>query len=218
MTARRLPPLLLALSPGDLAPRACAEFARRAAAARRAGLSGLLLREPGLPERDWLALALELAALFHAEADGWLAIHDRAHLAVACAADALHLGHRSLPPALVRGWLDAEIAIGLSTHAHDDPAAWVGADYLFHGPVLATPSKQGLLEPLGFEGLARGVRAAGATAVWGIGGLGPEHLAPALAAGAQGVAARAAVFGGDPTRRMVPWLAALEAVRRGGAA
>jgi thiamine-phosphate pyrophosphorylase len=213
MTARRLPPVLIALSPGELEARACAEFTRRAAAARRAGLAGLLLREPGLPERAWLALALELVALFHSAADGWFAVHDRAHLAAACAADAVHLGYRSLSPAAVRPWLDPEIAIGLSTHAHDDPAGWVGADYLFHGPVLATPSKQGLLEPLGFEGLARGVQAAGATPVWGIGGLGPEQLAPALAAGARGVAARSAVFGGDPARRMEPWLAAL---RRAG--
>ena len=214
MSGRRLPPVLIALSPGDLDARACAGFVRRAAAARRAGLPGILLRETTLPDRDYLGLARELALLFHEDlgvGHGWLAVHDRAHLASACAADAVHLGFRSLAPADVRAWLEPQIAIGLSTHAPDDPTGWAAADYLFHGPVLDTPSKSDWLEPLGFDGLARGVQAARATPVWGIGGLLPEHVAPVLATGAHGIAARAGILADDPARRMAEWQAALAA-------
>ncbi|MCZ6597711.1 MAG: thiamine phosphate synthase, partial [Planctomycetota bacterium] len=162
----KLPPRVVALSPGDLAPELCDTFAAAARAALDAGLRGLLLREAALEDGAFLALARALAAL-RDEHDAWFGVHDRAHIARLVGADGLHLGFRSLAPADVPAAWRAGLAVGLSTHAHDhvgveegvqgDDDAWRDADYLFHGPVLDTPSKRGLLEPVGFGGLAAAV-------------------------------------------------------------
>lgn len=192
MTPRRLPPTLIALTPG--VPLPAGELAARVRAAVGAGLGGVLLREPSLADGPFLQLAAQLRELL---AEGWLAVHDRAHLAAACAADAVHVGFRSLRPAQLRPWLAEDVAIGLSTHAGDDPAGFEAADYLFHGPVFATP-KPVPLEPLGPQGLARAV-AATELPVWGLGGITPARVDEVLAAGARGVAVLSGLLGSaDP--------------------
>src|SRR5207247_2282344 len=88
---RRLPPRLVALTPGDLAPehpdgRARFEpFLARARAAIAAGLQGILLREPDLSDRETLELGRALREAI--PSGGWLGLHDRVHLAGACEAD-----------------------------------------------------------------------------------------------------------------------------------
>jgi len=201
--AARPVPRLVALSPGDLEPSGCAAFLRRAAAALDAGLPGLCLREAELEDGAYLELFLRLRE--HAP-EAWLAVHDRAHLARLAPADALHLGFRSLPPAeATRGRTPP---IGISTHASDlAPEAlesFSRAAYLFHGPVRDTPSKRGWQEPIGWAGLARGVRELPRPVV-AIGGMRPEDGPEALRAGALGIAVRSGILGSpDPaaaTRR-----------------
>jgi thiamine-phosphate pyrophosphorylase len=185
-----LPPLL-ALSPGDLREGTARALLGRVERAVAGGLEALVLREPGLSERAFLELGGELRRLVRV-----LIVHDRVHLAGMLRADALQLGFRSLPPAEV----ESELPIGFSAHAHDAPQARSGADFLLLGPVLATPSKEGLLEPLGFEGLAREC-ARESRPVWAIGGLGPGHAAAVRAAGAHGMAVlRGVLAAPDPER------------------
>ena len=183
----RLPPPILALSPGTLASADAQAFVARVARCREAGLRGVMLREPRLSDREYLALAKALRDALPREDRGWLALHDRPHLAAACEADAVHLGGRSLRPALLRAWIEPHIALGLSTHAADDAESWSGADYLVHGPVCATHKGDASIEGIGFEALARGVARA-SVPVWGLGGLGPEHAAALVQAGASGLA------------------------------
>ncbi len=198
---------VLALSPGTLVDAAGPAFARAAGAAVEAGLDAIVLREPGLSDRAFLACARLVRERLGAA--GWLCVHDRVHLAPAADADAVHLGWRSLPPAIARALLPARIAVGFSAHAHDDADARAGADYLTFGPVLETPSKAGRLAPTGFDGLARAVRDC-ALPVWALGGLRPEHVAPVLAAGASGVAVLGGIFGSsDPAAAVRRYLAAL---------
>lgn len=211
MSARRLPPALVALSPGDLvcrsgekldfdsegslasaAERRYAGFLRALELTRESGLSGLLLRESALTDREFLALA-QAARKILGE-DGWLGIHDRGHLVLAARADALHVGFRSLAPAVARTILDPSVAIGFSAHAGDDPDLWRASDYIVFGPVLETRSKRGLKAPVGFEGLTEAA-AASPVPVWGIGGLRPEHVARVRAAGARGLAVLSGIFG-----------------------
>lgn len=186
----RLPPALVALTPGDLAVSPCASTAasieRAVGAAFEAGLRGVVLREAGASDRSYLELARSLRRILDSAAGGWLCLHDRPHLARAALADAVHLGGRSLAAKEVRAWLDPSIALGLSTHASDDPATWRGADYLFHGPVRPT-TKSSARAPIGFDGLARAVRST-ARPIWALGGLEPEHARAIAAAGARGVA------------------------------
>jgi thiamine-phosphate pyrophosphorylase len=182
-----------------LRPENEARFLASLRAAIGAGLRGLLLREPGLSDRAYLQLGQSVRQL---APELWLGVHDRVHLAGAIGAEGVHLGFRSLPPAAVSEHHDPRLAIGLSTHAGDECAQWAAADYLFHSPVFATPSKPkdapGFLEPLGIEGLAEAVKAT-SQPIWALGGLGPEHVMSCRRAGAAGVAVLSGILGSaDP--------------------
>ncbi|MBI5364206.1 MAG: thiamine phosphate synthase [Planctomycetes bacterium] len=204
---RRLPPRLLALSPGDLAPADVERFLVRAARAIAAGLSGVLLREPALSDRVVLELALALRARLGP--GGWLAVHDRVHLAVAAGADAVQLGFRSLTPADARAVLPEHVAIGFSAHADDPIEPWCASDFLLLGPVFDTPSKAGVKAPLGLDGLAREVARA-PRPVWALGGITAERARAVIDAGATGVAVRGALLGGDnPVMAVQSFLATL---------
>jgi thiamine-phosphate pyrophosphorylase len=186
-----LPPELLALTPGTLHADTSHTLVSRVRAAAGAGLAGVLLREPLLPDGPLLELARELRALV-----AWLGLHDRVHLAAACEADAVHLGFRSLAPADARRLLPGGVALGLSTHAGDDAARCALCDYRFFGPVLSTPSKEGLLAPTGFDGLAAAVRVS-PVPVWAIGGIRPEHAALVRQSGARGAAVLSRILASD---------------------
>lgn len=205
----RLPPRLVALSPGSLeGARAAERFARAVSEALEAGLRGILLREPALCDRELLALARELVERGRPRG-AWVGVHDRLHVALAADAPAAHLGFRSLPPAIARRVVGEGLALGFSAHAGDAPGAELGADYLFLGPLHPTPKEHGPLAPLGLEGFAR-ERARRALPVLAIGGLRPEHARAALAAGAQGLAVRGGIFGAaDPAAAARAYLDAL---------
>lgn len=204
MTTRRLPGRILALTPGDRrdearadardgpGTRSCDDLVRRARAAIEAGLDSILLREPDLSDRATLELAHALRAALGPR--GWLAIHDRVHLAVAAQADAVHVGFRSLSVADARAILPDTTAIGFSAHAHDDPNAWTGADYLVFGPVFATPSKAGVLDPVGLEVLASS-SASTPIPMWALGGIHADNAPPIAETECRGIAVRAALLG-----------------------
>jgi len=205
----RPPPRLVALTPGDLLPAAVPRLLAALERALAAGLSGLLLREPAWGDRALLELARVLRERL--PAPGWLAVHDRAHVALAAEADGVHLGFRSLHPSAVRLLVAERLAIGRSTHAGDLEPCWQGADYLFHGPVNATPSKAGWQEPIGTEGLRRAC-AASAQPVLAIGGLRATDARAALAAGAHGLAVRAGILAADdPGAACASYLREIEA-------
>jgi len=204
------PPAILALSPGDLAPLGVERFVNAVARAVAAGLRGVVLREPGMEDGVTLALAQQLARVLEPHA-GWLCVHDRVHLVAAAGAQATHLGFRSLPVDAAREALGSDCAIGVSVHAGDPPERWAGADHVFFGPVLDTPSKRGLVEPVGFDRLAR-FTSETETPVWAIGGLLPEHVATVREAGARGLAVRAGLLGAeDPASAARAYLEAWEA-------
>lgn len=215
MLTRTRPPALVALSPGDMTEANALDFARTARACAHAGLRGVVLREPRLSDRATLELALALRAILsEARSESWLCIHDRVHLAAACRADAVHVGWRSLAPAAARRTIADNVQLGFSAHAGDDPRQWEVCDYAFFGPVRATPSKSGLREPVGFEGLATAARST-TTPLWALGGITPDHVEHALASGAAGVA----VLGGiaraaDPAAACARYIAALRATER----
>ncbi len=200
----RLPPELLALTPGDLEAPAVERFARRAASAVRAGLRGVLLREPHLADREVVELALTLRSLLGPS--GWLGLHDRAHLAAGVSADGVHLGGRSLAAERVRAWLEPAIAVGVSSHANDAAQARRGADYSIFAPVFDVPGK-GAAQ--GLDGL-RGAIEGSALPTWGLGGIAPESASSVCAAGARGVAVLRGIFGAvDPAAATESYLRAL---------
>lgn len=211
----RMPPPLIAVTPGGLTAAMVADFVHgplaRLARVESRGELGLLVREPLLEDGATLELLRRARALLGS--GGWLGIHDRVHLALLASApdlvDGVHLGFRSMPIEAVRRVVAGAVAIGLSTHAGGPPGRWSEADYLFHGPVRATPSKEGLLEPTGYEGLARAV-ASTRRPVHGIGGLRPADVGQVLRAGARGVAVLSGLFSApDPGAAALRYLSTL---------
>ncbi len=208
---RRLPPRIVALTPGDLECVRGREFAAQASVALAAGLPGLILREPKLGDRDFLELARELGMRCKT-VGAWFCVHDRGHLAIEVGADALHLGFRSLPLAAARSILPDSMALGVSTHAGDGVDGFAGCDYRLHGPMFDTPSKRGLKAALGPQGIERAVRDS-PIPLLAIGGLIAEHYGLLRALGAHGACARAAFFQRDDSpaktaQRVADWLVA----------
>jgi thiamine-phosphate pyrophosphorylase len=213
--ARRRPPRLIALSSGRATEardveRLVAFFKELA----EVGLEGCLVREPGLDDAALFELGTQLRALFPAEAGRWLGIHDAVHVALAVRADAVHLGFRSLSLLHARRAVDhareadpelVDLALGLSTHAHDDPADWELADYVFHGPVFPTPSKVGLVEPVGLAGLREAVarKPRPDLMMLGLGGIDTTSLESVLATGVDGAAVLAVLSDAERPREVL---------------
>ncbi len=173
----RLPRSLLALTPGEL--RGQMEFAgllRSIELALEAGLPALLLREPQLCGRDLQRLAREVVDLCDGFENRWCGVHDSIHVALDAGAQGVHLGFRSMTPAVARTVVGENMAIGFSAHATEPAAAWHGANYLSFGPVYATPSKEGWLESVGPEALDAFAHSVDLP-VFGLGGMTPERVA-----------------------------------------
>jgi len=127
-----------------------------------------------------------------------LVINDRLELALALGAEGAHLGQDDLHLQDARRLAGRELWLGLSTHDLEqlDEAAELGADYAGFGPVFASETK-GYPEGLGPEHLAAALAIARVPVV-AIGGIRPENawMLPVQA----GVAASSAIGrAADPT-------------------
>jgi thiamine-phosphate pyrophosphorylase len=121
-------------------------------------------------------------------------VNDRLDIALATDAGGVHLGEQSLPPrqaVRLLQWLERQdFLIGASCHSPEaaKEAERGGADYLFFGPVFATPSKAAYGAPQGLDRLSE-VCGAVTLPVLAIGGITQENAAACLSAGASGIAA-----------------------------
>ncbi len=122
------------------------------------GATSVLLRELDLPRKE----AVRTVGLLRAALPGGVAllVARDPSLAAESDADGVQLGFDSPSVAVARSVLGSSRWIGRSVHTPDEAesAARSGADYVVFGPVRATPSKEGLILPKGFEGLAAAVR------------------------------------------------------------
>ncbi|TAV44135.1 thiamine phosphate synthase (plasmid) [Rhizobium leguminosarum] len=136
-----------------------------------------------------------------------LIVNDDVEAAIAIGADGLHIGQEDMDAMRARTMIGPDMILGLSVESE----ALAGAvdpdlvDYTGVGPVFATPTKADHKQPIGFDGLARLVKASPVPSV-AIGGLKADHVAQVFAAGAEGLAVVSAIFGTpDPeaaTRRI----------------
>ncbi len=184
--------------------------------AARAGVDWIQIREKELPTRELLALAQSAVAEkpeFGAPerdkskinicrvsgrfgtTNGRILVNDRLDVALAAGAAGVHLGGQSLPVAAVNaaragGILPSDFLIGASCHSLEAAGAAErdGADYIFFGPVFATPSKAEFGAPQGIENLAEVSRNL-KIPVLAIGGVNEENAAECFSAGAAGIAA-----------------------------
>ena len=156
--------------------------------ALKGGVRAVQLREKGLATRELYSLAVELRKItldFHA----CLIINDRVDIALAVEADGVHLGWQSLPFGVVRRLLGDERLIGVSTHSREEvlQAQGLGADYVTFGPVFDTPSKRGLLVPVGAE-MIRSLKDEARLPVIAVGGINKGNVESVLREGADGIA------------------------------
>ncbi|MFZ5572280.1 MAG: thiamine phosphate synthase [Thermodesulfobacteriota bacterium] len=81
----------------------------------------------------------------------FLIVNDHADLALAVAADGVHIGQEDLPIEAVRQVVGDRMIIGVSTHSPDQARDAVerGADYIGVGPIYRTFTKKDVCEPVG---------------------------------------------------------------------
>lgn len=173
-------------------PRGTSLLLDTIARAAAAGVDAIQLREKDLSARALLELTQ--AALSRAPHSKIL-VNDRLDVALAAGAAGVHLGEESVAVADVVkfravGRTPAAFLIGRSCHSLDAALAAerAGADYVFFGPVFATPSKAKFGPPQGAETLAAVCRAVRIPVV-AIGGITLENAASCVAVGAAGIAA-----------------------------
>jgi thiamine-phosphate pyrophosphorylase len=162
-----------------------------------AGLRAVQLREKDLTVRDLLDLARSLREATRRHG-ARLVINDRADVALAAGANGVQRTHASLPVTALRGVIRPPALVGASVHSTGEARQAVadGADFLVFGPIYDTPSKRRYGKPQGLKALEELVKAVERPVI-AIGGITPERVRDALAAGAAGVAVIAAILRAD---------------------
>lgn len=213
MTSRSEPPRLVAATDDELLARS--DFAERLEALLEAGLPAVLVRDGrAVGDRARLDLLADIAGRCRRHgAELW--IGDRVDLARVAGADRIQLPERGLSIAGARAAAPG-LPIGRSVHGLEAAveAVRMGADHLVVGTIFASPTHP-QIEPAGPD-LLRSIGAAldaVAPPLLAIGGLTPERVREAVAAGARGVVAiRALWSAGEPRRAVERFLDALEGV------
>jgi thiamine-phosphate pyrophosphorylase len=186
-------------------------------AAVAAGIDWIQIREKDLSDRElsWLthkALSRTARPQISKASGSRIIVNDRLSVALAEGAGGVHLGASSFPVKNVRSTIEARFSpylggstflVGSSCHSlrEASSAAEDGADYIFFGPVFATPSKAKFGPPQGLERLAEVCRSLTIPVV-AIGGITIENAASCLDAGASGLAA-IRLFQGAPDLQAV---------------
>lgn len=174
------------------------------ALAASAGVDWIQLREKDLSGRDAALLAGKALRGVSNRADQALAatrilVNDRLDVALAEQAGGVHLRGDSLPveeaKRLLRahqttGKISTDFLVGVSCHSLETAqlAASAGADYIFFGPVFATPSKAALGSPQGLSRLSEVCHSV-SVPVLAIGGITLANAPSCFSAGASGIAA-----------------------------
>jgi thiamine-phosphate pyrophosphorylase len=169
-------------------------------AALRAGVDWIQIREKDLSGKDLAQLtreALKRAAnsATSRARPAKIVVNDRLDIAHSEGADGVHLGERGLPVSDAKRLVNSlgrsrEFLVGRSCHslAAAKSAERSSADYIFFGPIYATPSKAAYGAPQGLERLAAVCREMSIPVI-AIGGITLANYPACLAAGASGIAA-----------------------------
>jgi thiamine-phosphate pyrophosphorylase len=165
-------------------------------AALRGGVDVFQLRMKDADDAAILAAAAVARAACTA-AGALFVLNDRPDLVAAAGADGVHVGQDDVAVGEARALIGGDRLVGQSTHSPEQVDAGDAADYIGVGPLHSTPTKPGRAA----VGLALVEYAAAHAAVpwFAIGGLAPDTIEPALAAGARRIAVvRAIAEAADP--------------------
>jgi thiamine-phosphate pyrophosphorylase len=174
-------------------------LADKIAAASASGIDWVQIREKDLPAKQLASLIPPTATSSprgrDAKGGARLFLNDRLDLALTAGVSGVHLGESSLPVREAKELASRvagarEFLVGVSCHSLESAKAAQsdGADYIFFGPVFATPSKAAFGVPQGLDRLAK-VCEEVSIPVLAIGGISVENAQSCLRAGASGIAA-----------------------------
>lgn len=127
--------------------------------------------------------------------DALFIVDDQPELAIACAADGVHLGQEDAGVDEVRNLIGPDSLIGLSTHSEEQIASAGDVDYIAVGPVFRTPTKPDY-EPVGVE-LVRWAADHAPLPFFAIGGIDRDNVDQVLGAGARRIAVVRAIRDAD---------------------
>lgn len=163
------------------------------AAAVSGGVTCVQLREKHCSTREFLEEARRVRELLVGTGVP-LIINDRLDVALAVAADGVHLGQNDMHLSDARRLVGERLVIGISAESVADAirAEAEGADYIGVSPVFTTPTKMDTAPPLGLEGL-REIRRAVRLPLVAIGSIRHDNAAEVLRAGADGLAVVSAI-------------------------
>jgi thiamine-phosphate pyrophosphorylase len=166
------------------------------------------LRAKVMPAADLLQLARVTRRLTRSY-DCSLIVNDCVDIALACAADGVHLGQEDLPLHAARKSMGDKM-IGVSTHdvRQAKEAEEGGADYIGFGPMFGTTTKATGYTARGLEMLRR-VRAAVKIPIVAIGGITEANVAEVWRAGADSAAIISDLLGADDVPDKVKRILAL---------
>jgi thiamine-phosphate pyrophosphorylase len=164
------------------------------------GVKAVQLREKDLSSRELFTLASQLRALT-IRSNSRLIINDRVDIALAVAADGVHLGHGSMPVREARRLLGSEKLIGFSCHNRQEAltAQEEGVDFITFGPVFHTPSKAAYGDPVGLNELGEISRLL-SLPVFALGGIKLSNANQTMAAGVHGIAMISAILAAENPR------------------
>ncbi|MDQ1407485.1 MAG: thiamine-phosphate pyrophosphorylase [Acidobacteriaceae bacterium] len=174
---------------------------RRIATAAAAGIDWIQIREKDFSGKELCSLTRAAVAQTKQISERGrtrFLVNDRVDVALSVNSGGVHLGEHSLPVDKVRKWVASKpglterdkFLVGVSCHSVQSAteAERNGADYIFFGPVFATPSKVAFGVPQGLQRLGE-VCSAVAIPVLAIGGITRDNASDCMAAGAAGIAA-----------------------------
>lgn len=168
-------------------------------AAVEGGVTCVQLREKECSTLEFIEQALAVRD-FLKDRGVPLIINDRVDVALAVAADGVHLGQTDMPLKTAQKIVGGAMIIGISAESIEDAveAERGGADYVGVSPIYATPTKTDTAPPLGLEGL-RAIRETVKLPLVAIGGLNQHNAAAVIRSGGDGVAVVSAIVAaGDP--------------------
>jgi thiamine-phosphate pyrophosphorylase len=173
-----------------------------------AGVDWVQLRDRALPGADWLAWAKEIA---EAARGAEILVNRRVDVALAIAAEGVHLGFDALGASQAAALLPPGSRIGVSAHSAEQvrAAEAAGASYAQLAPIWDPVSKRPERPALGLEQLA--LACAGGLPVLAQGGVSASRCPQLRDAGAAGVAVTGdLLLADDPGRAAQSLRAALD--------
>lgn len=161
--------------------------------ALRGGATMIQLRHKTASGRELFSWAQEIRTLCR-KYEALFFVNDRIDIALACAADGVHLGQEDIPARIARTIAGETMLVGISATSLEEAlkAQKEGADYIGLGHIFPTGSKEKHHPPLGIETLEKAASILSIPIV-AIGGVTLENAPALVAAGADGIAVISAV-------------------------